>query len=84
VTTPLFVPLLPPVTVIQLTLLTAVHEHPLVVATVVVRVAPAAVTFCVVDESVKLQLPVCVTETVCPATMSVPVRVPVAVFARTV
>lgn len=84
VTVPLFVPLLPPVTVIQLTLLTAVHEHPADVATLVVRVAPAAATLTELDDNVKLQLPLCVTVTVCPATVSVAVRVPATVFARTV
>jgi hypothetical protein len=44
VTIPLFVPLLPPVTVIHDTLLTAVHAQPAVVDTVVVLVAPASAT----------------------------------------
>jgi hypothetical protein len=52
VTVPLPVPLLPPVTVIQAALLVAVHEHPLVVVTVVVLVAPDEGTLCDVDDSV--------------------------------
>jgi hypothetical protein len=51
VTVPLFVPLLPPVIVIQLALLVAVHEQPAVVATLVVRVAPEAATLTEVDDN---------------------------------
>jgi hypothetical protein len=85
VTVPLPVPLpAPPVRVIQLTLLDAVQAQPLVVVTVVVKGPPAAATLCDVDDSVKLHpAPLCVTVTVCPATVNVPVREAVAVLAAT-
>jgi hypothetical protein len=55
---PFPVPLLPAVTAIHPVLwLTAVHPHPLVVATLADCAPPAAATFCVVGVSVKLQVP---------------------------
>ena len=81
---PSSVPLLPPVTVIQpVLLLTAVQVHPAVVVTLAVCVPPAATTFCEVGESVNPHAPACVTVTVCPAIVSVPVRGVVEVLAVT-
>ena len=80
---PLVVPDPPLVTVIHDVLLTPVQLHPLVVVTPVVNGPPAAVAVCEVDERVKLHVPVCVTVSVCPAIVSVPVRGVVAVFAET-
>src|SRR5256885_11865299 len=84
-TVPLAVRLAPPVTVIQLALLVALHAHPLVVVTIVLPGPPAAPRLCAVDDNVKLHgTPLCVTVTVCPATVSVPVRAAVPAFAATV
>jgi len=58
----------------QLALLVAVQPQPAVVVTVAVLVAPAPGGVAVVGETLKVQLPCCVTVTVCPATVSVPVR----------
>jgi hypothetical protein len=69
------VPLLAAVTAIHpVLLLTAVHPHPLVVVTPADCAPPAATTVCVVGVSVKLQVPACVTVSVRPAIVSVPVR----------
>jgi hypothetical protein len=82
---PEVVPLAPLVTVIQLALLVAVHAHPLVVETVVLPGPPAAPRLCALDDNVKLHAtPLCVTVTVCPATVNVPVRAAVPVLAATV
>jgi hypothetical protein len=80
---PLSVPDPPLVTVIHDVLLTPVQLHPLVVVTPVVNGPPAAVADCDVDDSVKLHAALCVTVSVWPAIVSVPVRGDVAVFAVT-
>ena len=72
----------PPVTLSHAALLAAVHEHPAAVVTAVVEAPPAEVSVREVGETPKVQLiPFCVTVTVCPATVSVPVRWAVDVFA---
>jgi hypothetical protein len=82
---PLPVPLLPPVTVIHaVLLLTPVQVHPLVVVTAAVCDPPAASTLCAVGAMLKLHAPACVTVSVCPAIVSVPVRGVADVFAATV
>ena len=73
-TVPFPVPLSPLVTVIQDALLTPVHAQPVVVVTAVVNDPPPAAAGCAVDERVKLHVPLCVTVSVCPAIVSVPVR----------
>jgi hypothetical protein len=72
-------------TVIQFTALVAVHVHAGALAvTAAVAGPPDAPLDCVVGEIVYVQVtPLCVTVTVCPATVSVPVRLVVAVFAAT-
>ena len=82
-TVPIPVPLPPLVTVIHAALLTPVHAQPLVVVTVVDNGPPAAGADCAVDERAKLQAPLCVTVSVVPAIVSVPVRGVVAVLAAT-
>jgi hypothetical protein len=71
------------VTVIHDALLAAVQAHPEVVVTVLVNGPPAADAFCDVDDRAKLQVPLCVTVSVCPAIVRVPVREPLEVFADT-
>ena len=72
-------------TVIQLALLVAVQLHPDVVVTATDAAPPADVALGFVGETVNVQAAAaCVTVTVCPATVSVPVRLDVAVFAATV
>ena len=67
--------MLPPlVTVIHEALLTVAQMHALVVVTPVVNGPPAAGAVCAFGEIVKLQVPLCVTVSVCPAIVSVPVR----------
>ena len=83
-TVPLPVPLPPLVTVIQDALLAPVHAQPEVVVTAVVNDPPPAAAGCAFGEIAKLQIPLCVTVSVCPAIVSVPVRGLVAVFAATV
>jgi hypothetical protein len=80
-TVPLPLPLAPALIVNQLALLVAVQEHPAVVVTVAVPVAPAPGGVEVVGETLNVQLPCCVTVTVCPATVSVPVRTDEELFA---
>jgi hypothetical protein len=82
-TVPMPLPLPPPVTAIQDALLEPVHAQPLVVVTPVVNGPPAAGADCAVDDSVKLQVPLCVTVSVFPAIVSVPVRGTVVVLAVT-
>jgi hypothetical protein len=55
-------------------LLVAVQPHPAVVVTVAVSVAPLPGGVELFGETLYEQLPCCVTVTVCPATVSVPVR----------
>ena len=64
-------------------LLTLVQPQPLVVLTVAVCGPPAAVILTVVQATAKLQTPPCVTVTVRPAIVSVPVRGLVDVLAAT-
>ena len=82
VTVPFPLPLAPPVTVSQAALLVAVHAHPVPLVTAVVNAPPAEVSVRDVGETVKVQpAPLCVTVTVLPATVSVPTRWAVDVFA---
>ena len=75
-TEPLPVPDAPAVMVIQLAFDEAVHPHPLVVVTDAVTAPPVSLTFWDVGETVKAHaVPVCVTVTVVPATVSEPERV---------
>ena len=83
VTVPLPVPLAPAVTANQAVLVVAVHEQPDVVVTVRVPVPPAGAAFAEVGVTVKAQGAACVIVTVWPATVSVPVREVVPVFAAT-
>src|SRR5438094_9244620 len=73
-TVPLPLPLAPAVTVIHAALLAAVHVQPVTVVTFAVAVPPAAGSDCVVGAVVKVHAAACVTVTVCPAIVSVPVR----------
>ena len=85
VTVPFPLPLLPPVTVIQLSLLEAAQLQPLPAATLTLAPSPAAATVWLVGDTAKLHAALlCVTVTVCPATVSVPLREVVAVLAATV
>ena len=82
---PLPVPLPPDVIVIHVALLVAVHAHPDAAVTVRLAAPPADVALGLVGDTLKLQTrPACVTVTVWPATVSVPVRPDVAVLAATV
>ena len=76
-------PLAPAVTVIQVALLVAVQAQPVVVVTVTVAVPPPAAGVADVGDTVKLQGAASVTVIVCPATVKVPVREVVPVFAAT-
>jgi hypothetical protein len=80
-TVPLPLPLVPEVMVTQATLLVEVHPQPAVVDTVPVPVVPLPGDVKLFGETLKLQLPCWVTVTVCPATVSVPVRIEEEVFA---
>jgi hypothetical protein len=83
-TVPVPLPLAPAVTVIHAALLTAVHAQPVVVVTLVLPVPPGATAFSEVGETVNTHgAASCVTVTVWPATVSVPVRELVDVFAAT-
>jgi hypothetical protein len=69
----------------QESLLVAVHAQPVVVVTVAVLDPAAATGFSVVGATLNVQgAPCCVTVTVCPATVNVPVRGEVEVFAAMV
>ena len=69
---------------IQVALLLAVQLQPVGVVTLTVLLPPSDVNDWLVGESVKLQdMPPCVTVKVCPAIVSVPVRVLVLVLAST-
>jgi hypothetical protein len=73
------------VTVIQLTLLTAVHEQLVPVVTDKALVLPIEGTVTLVGVTVAGQPePACVNVTVCPATAIVPIRVTPVVLAATV
>ena len=82
-TLPLPVPLAPAVTVSHGAALVAVHAHPLAVVTATVLVVPVAcsVRFVGLMAYVHADAPTCVTVTVCPAIVSVPLRPEVAVLA---
>ena len=74
-TGPLPVPLAPAVTVIQLTLLSADHGHPVCVVTCADPLSPMLAADVDVGEMENVQLtPACVTVNVCPAIVSVPTR----------
>ena len=74
-TVPLPLPLAALVIVSQLASLVAVHAQPAVVVTATLAVPPPLTIACVVGAAVKLHAaPLCVTVTVCPATVSVPLR----------
>jgi hypothetical protein len=77
--------MLPPlVTVIQLTELVAVHAQLEPVTTEMLWLAPVDDTDTFVGVTVYAQLPAaCVMDTVCPATVSTPVRATADVFAAT-
>ena len=68
---------------IHASLLTDVHAQPLVVVTDTLPGPPAAATVCDVGDAVKPQAPLWLTVTVCPATVSVPLRAIVEVFTAT-
>ena len=68
---------------IHASLLTDVHAQPLVVVTDTLPGPPAAATVCDVGDAVKPQAPLWLTVTVWPATVKVPLRDAVAVFAAT-
>ena len=80
---PLPVPHAPAVTVIHVALLVAVHAQPAVAVTATVAEPPLAAALADVGEALKLHGKVCVIVTVWPATVSVPVREVVPVFAAT-
>jgi hypothetical protein len=81
-TVPLPAPVAPAVTVIQLSLLTAVQLQPVGAVTAVLPVAPPEATDCDVGEIVSVHvIPACVTVNVLPAIVSVPVRDDVELFA---
>jgi hypothetical protein len=73
-TVPFPLPLAPDVIVIHETLLDAVQLQPAPAVTVTFAVPPLDVVDCDVGEIVKVQLAGCVTVTVRPATVNVPVR----------
>jgi hypothetical protein len=82
---PLPLPLAPAVTVIHETLLVAVHAQPVPAVTVTLPVPPADVRFCDVGDTLNVHgAPAWVTVTVVPATVNVPVRLAVDVFAAAV
>jgi hypothetical protein len=82
VTVPLPGPLAPPLILSHGTLLVAVHVHPLAAVTAVVDDPPAAVIVWASGDTPNVHAaPVCVTVTAWPATVSVPTRWDVEVFA---
>jgi hypothetical protein len=83
-TVPLALPLLPLVTVNQLELLDAVHEQPLVVVTVLLPGPPSLASDALVGDTVKAHAAASVTVIVCPATVKVPLRDELVVFAAAV
>jgi hypothetical protein len=72
------------VTVIQEAPPVAVQLQPLCVVTTIVPVAPPEATERLAGETVNVQMPACVTVTAVPATVKMPVREAVDVFAATV
>jgi hypothetical protein len=85
-TVPFPLPLAPDVIVTQLKVSVAVQPQfvPDVTVTVAVPVPPSEEKVLDVGVTVKLHVPACVTVTVCPATVIVPVRLDADVFAVTV
>ena len=82
VTVPLPEPVAPPLILSHEALLEAVHAHPLATVTAVVDDPPADVSVREVGDTPKVQAePVCVTVTVWPATVRVPIRCEGDVFA---
>ncbi len=77
-------PLPPLVMVTQARLSVADHAQPLVVVIAMIATSPPAAIACVVGDTAKLHIPLCVMVTGCPATVSVPIRDVVDVFAVTV
>ena len=78
-------PLPTDVTTIHVSLLVAVHPHPDPAVTATLAAPPADVALGLVGDTLKVQgAPACVTVTVWPATVKVPVRLDVAVLAATV
>ena len=76
------VPVLPAITVIQLTLLVAVQLHPVAAVTSMLAAPPLAGLEALVGATVNVHgAALCVTVTVCPATVSVPLREVVALLA---
>ena len=73
-TVPFPVPLDPLVMVIQLVLLTAVHAHPVCVVTETLSVPASLSTVLFAGEMLYVHGALCETVTLCPATVSVPVR----------
>jgi hypothetical protein len=69
--------------VIHAVLLEAVQLHPAVVVTATVPFPPADAKNWLGGEMENVQEPDCVTVNVCPATVTVPVREPVPMFAAT-
>jgi hypothetical protein len=81
---PLPDPLAPPVIVTHATALVAVHAQPAAAVTATLPVDAVAATEALVGATLNVQgTPACVMVTVCPATVSVPVRGDVLVFAAT-
>ena len=78
------VPELPEVIVSHVALLDAVHPQPLPVVTEALCAPPVAELFCDIGDTLKLHAPLWLTVTVWPATVNVPLRGDVDVFAATV
>ena len=77
-------PLPPELIVIHVALLVAVQLHVDPAVTATLAAPPADVALGLVGDTLKLHAPACVTVTVWPATVNVPVRLVVAVLAATV
>jgi hypothetical protein len=82
-TVPLPVPLPPELIAIHVALLVAVQPHPVPAVTPTLAAPPADVALGFVGDTPNAQAAACVTVTVCPATVIVPVRLDVTVFAAT-
>jgi len=77
------VPLPPELIVIHVALLAAVHPQPVPAVTPTLAAPPAAVALGFVGDTPKAHAAACVTVTVCPATVIVPVRGLVTVLVAT-
>jgi len=82
-TVPFPVPLPPELIVIHVALLVAVHPQPVPAVTATLAAPPAAVALGFVGDTPNAHAAACVTVTVWPATVIVPVRGLVTVFAAT-